>query len=173
MHKKGDIVHLIGFSGTWEVMQGADTDGEVTIKDKDGKGWFYVPKDFVIGAKKPMAPPMSTETKVFTNQSIQKEETHMNNANNRQVALVTLIDTDAGLKPELAMIKHFDTVVFDGDVDNMKMKLVMDNDMAGILAKHNEKRGKEIDLKLRQSSGQELKLLPVELSDLKWVIDVK
>lgn len=185
--KKGDKVTIRGYSGTWDVVMGADSDGEVAIQDKNGKGWFYVENKEIssknggetikpLPTLNPLTPtsnPWETSPKQFVFHDISKETKEDNTMSNRQVATVTLIDTDAGLKPELALVKNFGTVVFDGSVENMKMKLVMDNDMAAILAKHNEKRAKEVDLNIRKATGQELKLMPIELSDLKWVIDAK
>lgn len=183
--KKGDKVHIRGFSGSWTVVIPEDSDGEIGIQSKDESGWFYVSVNEVTLCAKEAVDASSLTDKVapnpfvltssehsvtFENQSV--ENTSMNaSLANRQVAVVTLIDPDAGLKPELALVKKFGTVVFDGSVENLKMKLVMDNDMGAILAKHNEKRAKEIDLGIRKATGQELKLQPVELCDLQWVID--
>lgn len=188
--KKGDKVTIRGYSGTWDVVMGADSDGEVAIQDKNGKGWFYVDNKEIVSKNggetvkplpklEPLTPTSNPwaisgdSSKQFVFHDISKETKEDNIMSNRQVATVTLIDTDAGLKPELALVKNFGTVVFDGSIENMKMKLVMDNDMSAILAKHNEKRAKEIDLSIRKATGQELKLMPIELSDLKWVIDAK
>lgn len=189
---KGQKVHIRGFRGEWTVVIPEDSDGEVGIQSKDESGWFYVNASDIItctsgtlgnqsstivvstpqGESHSLFVPTS-ETKPFTfeNQSMENTDMNASAQATRRVAMVTLIDPDAGLKPELALVKKFGTVVYDGSVDNLKMKLVMDNDMAAILAKHNEKRGKEIDLAIRKATGQELKLQPVELSDLQWVID--
>lgn len=188
---KGQKVHIRGFRGEWTVVIPEDSEGEVGIQSKDEAGWFYVNASDIIVCTEGLGNQSSTlvvstpqgesspffvnsaETKSFTFENQSMENTDMNTSAQatRRVAVVTLIDPDAGLKPELALVKKFGTVVYDGSVDNLKMKLVMDNDMAAILAKHNEKRGKEIDLAIRKATGQELKLQPVELSDLQWVID--
>lgn len=188
---KGQKVLIRGFRGEWTVVIPEDSDGEVGIQSKDESGWFYVNASdvivctnglgnqsdtLVVSTPQGESSPFfvnSAETKTFTfeNQSMENTDMNASAQATRRVAMVTLIDPDAGLKPELALVKKFGTVVYDGSVDNLKMKLVMDNDMAGILAKHNAKRGAEIDLAIRKATGQELKLQPVELSDLQWVID--
>lgn len=191
--KANQKVTIKGYSGIWEVQDGTpDRDNEIGIWDREHKGWFYVDADDVMAEPKcgeaaalatfdlesykgatpkarlvsQMGKPLNTqETPTF---NLNTEVS--NNMSTRNVVTVTLIDKDAGLKPELALVKSFGTQVADGSQADLQMKLVMDNDMPAILAKHNAKRVKEIDLDIRQRTGNEVNLQPVELNQLTWVI---
>lgn len=100
------------------------------------------------------------------NVSKQNEESNMS----KQVQLVNikLFDDDAGLKPEDRIVSYhtnFATVAdtTQSTICNALLKL----DIAGDIAKHNEKRAKTVDLHVLKNTGNKVFLQPIEFDDLR------
>lgn len=101
-----------------------------------------------------------------------KETETMNEAQaSRSVVNVTLIDTDAGLKPENSVVANLGQfVVENSNYDHVKQRILMDTklDIAGKLAEHNKMRETTVDLEVLKRTGNKVKLQPVEIFQLEW-----
>lgn len=169
--KDGSSVRVAGRSDVYIVRNGmVDSDGEISIYDipnMNGGNWSYVDHDLVTSAEQPNHANPCTGEAINSNQ-----ETGINTMANtaRSIVHVVLIDQDAGLDPSKAMVKDFGQHILQGSQDDLKMELVMNNNMESILNAHNIVRSKEIDLDILGRTGNEVKLLPRKLGELTWKI---
>lgn len=175
----------------WTVVRGEpDGDGDILVKGPDGLQRYAkadlcqealsVPLpsgDILKNHRCPMyvseAPQPISQEPAPAAQPTQPKGNDIMSSVSRTVVSVSLLDQDAGLKPELALVADLgEHVVENNNVDSLKQKLLMDPKMAVAdkLAAHNEKRGKETDLDILKRTGNKVKLQPVEIHELTWSI---
>lgn len=172
----GARVHLAGRNGTFYVRTGRpDSDHEIKVYDRperDHGDWSYIHVSQVSLADQPsVACPHNAEpcTGEAINSNQEAGTSAMSNTA-RSIVHVVLIDQDAGLDPTKALVKDFGQHVLQGSQEDLKMELVMNNNMESILNAHNIVRSKEIDLDILNRTGNEVKLLPRKLGELTWKI---
>lgn len=99
----------------------------------------------------------------------QQEESNMSNAN-RRVVNVKLLDNDSGLPVENALVAQFDNIVTEDSNDVVVQEILLNKNIADAIAKHNQKRVEQTDLEILNRTGNDVKLRPVKLKDLTWVV---
>ncbi|AHK11926.1 hypothetical protein CHOED_066 [Vibrio phage CHOED] len=169
----GDMVIVKGVATPLKVRTARrDGDGEIKVYNRDETDWHYVKESDCqlvpsaqhasIGAAYASSQPTNSN----------QEGTAIMANTTRSIVKVVLIDQDAGLEPSKALVKDFGEHVLEGSQEDLKMQIVMSNNMESLLRAHNEMRGKEIDLDIRQRTGNEVKLAPRKLHELTWKIGV-
>jgi hypothetical protein len=103
-----------------------------------------------------------------TNQQI-KGDLNMSNTQ-RRVVNVVLIDPDQGLPVEHSQVHDFGQIVTEDDDATTIQELIMTGDVQAKLDIHNKVRSEQIDLDILRRTGNEVKLQPVKLKNLKWII---
>jgi hypothetical protein len=89
---------------------------------------------------------------------------------NRRTVRIELIDNDAGLDVEHALVAAYDNIMTEDDDATTIQELIMNRDIARKLREHNERRGQQVDLDVLKRTGNSVMLQPVKLKDLTWVI---
>lgn len=89
----------------------------------------------------------------------------------RNVVDIVLIDQDANLPVEKALVKKFKNVITEDNDQVTLMQLVVDQDIKGIIEKHNEVRKDTINQTVLERTGKEVGLRPITLKDLTWKIN--
>jgi hypothetical protein len=98
----------------------------------------------------------------------QEEEVIMSR---RRVVKVLLIDNDKGLDVKDAVVAQFDDVVTEDDDGTTIREILINNPgIAEDIAQHNLKRADQVDLEILNRTGNEVKLRPIKLKDLDWVV---
>lgn len=165
----GDRVHLEGRPGVYIVKDGRqDSDDDIKVydaPDRDHGSWSFR----YIGKVTPATTPVEAVASQLNSTPNQEGNTTMANTA-RSIVKVVLIDQDAGLDPSKALVKDFGEHVLEGPQEDLKMEIVMGANMESILRAHNEMRAKEVDLDIRQRTGNEVKLTPRKLGELTWKI---
>lgn len=96
-----------------------------------------------------------------------QEENNMNNS--RRVVTVQLIDDDTALEVKNSVVATF--IVVTEDPDNITIQeLILNEDIKGKLETHNNKRKTTQNLDILERTGSDVKLRPVKLKDLRWVV---
>lgn len=178
---RGSHVNVRGRTGVFIVREGRpDSDNEIKVYDvaeSSNGDWSYVHTSHVsfaeplAGAAVPQAVPLKVRGAAAPQPTNSNQEGNTIMANvARSIVKVVLIDADAGLDAAKALVKDFGQHVLEGSQEDLKMEIVMGNNMESILRAHNEMRAKELDLAIRSQSGQEVKLLPRKLGELTWKI---
>ena len=88
----------------------------------------------------------------------------------RRTVTVQLIDPDKGLDVAEALVKDFGLVVTEDDDATTIQDLILEHDVAGAIADHNKKRAGLVNLDIKNRTGNEVKLDPVKLKQLKFII---
>lgn len=91
-------------------------------------------------------------------------------ATQRRVVNVVLIDPDQGLPVEYSQVHDFGQIVTEDDDATTIQELIMTGDVQAKLDIHNKVRSEQIDLDILRRTGNEVKLQPVKLKNLKWII---
>lgn len=97
-----------------------------------------------------------------------KEESNM--TIQRKVVNVKLIDDDAGLPVDLALVYDFGDHVVEDSEEVVIREIIMTHDLREILADHNANRVEQVNIELQQRTGNTVNLLPVVLKQLRWII---
>ncbi len=97
-----------------------------------------------------------------------KEESNM--SIQRKVVNVKLIDNDQGLDIQYALVHDFGEIVTEDDNATTIQELILNNDVADLLAIHNEIRRDQVDLEILQRTGNSVNLRDKKLKDLTWII---
>jgi hypothetical protein len=105
--------------------------------------------------------------KMLENLIKQQEEVNMS-TQVRRMAKVILIDEDKGLHTKHSLVANFGEILTDLQEQALIRKVIMDNDLKSILAKHNETRIEQTDLEVLQRTGNVVSLREVELENLTW-----
>ncbi|AUG88454.1 hypothetical protein PQC39_gp090 [Vibrio phage Vp_R1] len=88
-----------------------------------------------------------------------------------RIVKVSIVDNSAGLKNDAdRLVASFKNVVTTKTDEQVKMEILMGQDVASKLKAHNEKREKLVDEDILNRTGNEVNLRPVELHDLTWLI---
>lgn len=103
-----------------------------------------------------------------TNQQ-SKGDLNMSNTQ-RRVVNVVLIDPDQGLPVEHSQVHDFGQIVTEDDDATTIQELIMTGDVQAKLDIHNKVRSEQTDLDILRRTGNEVKLQPVKLKNLKWII---
>lgn len=165
----GAMVLVGGVGSPRKVKDGVmDCDGEIKVWNYDESDWFYYAADICELADEPK----TGNCAAHSNQAIKSEGTVAMANTSRSIVKVVLIDEDAGLDPSKALVKDFGEHVLEGSQEDLKMQIVMSNNIESVLRAHNEMRAKETDLDIRQRTGNEVKLQPRKLHELTWKIGV-
>lgn len=98
--------------------------------------------------------------------SNQKEETKMTQLNRKQVT-VTLIDNDANLPANKAIVFTKD-IISDGNKEDIIREVLFSENIVEALFAHNKIRKTIVDEGILERVGNEVKLRAVELKDLTW-----
>lgn len=85
----------------------------------------------------------------------------------RAMVSVILVDEDANLPDEKALVHKFKNVITSDDIPTLQLQLTADADMTGIIAKHNAIRAEHT---WTNDLGVDIKLKPIKLKDLTWKI---
>ncbi|UOX40263.1 hypothetical protein [Vibrio phage PhiImVa-1] len=91
-------------------------------------------------------------------------------ANTRRTVRIELIDNDAGLDVQHALVAAYDNIMTEDDDATTIQELIMTKDIARKLREHNERRAAQVDLDVLKRTGNEVMLQPVKLKDLTWVV---
>lgn len=112
-----------------------------------------------------------TLAKVMIDLTKQTEEKQtMSNKTNRRVLNIQLLDNDAGLPVEHALVAEFNGVVTEDNDQTTLQEIISTGEVAERIKVHNEVRSKQLDLAILKSTGQKINLLPIKLKDLTWNI---
>lgn len=169
----GAMIHVDGLSGIRKVKWGIpDSDREIKVYNESESDWQYIRVSRCSLAHQNVAPTMAEPCTGEAINSNQEAGISTMANTQRSIVKVVLIDQDAGLDPSKAMVKDFGQHVLQGTQEDLKMELVMNNNMESILNAHNIVRSKEIDLDILGRTGNEVKLLPRKLGELTWKIGV-
>lgn len=98
-----------------------------------------------------------------------EEKQTMSNAN-RRVVNVKLLDNDSGLPVELSLVAQFSNIVTEDSNEVVVQEILLNKNIADTIAKHNQERVKQTDLEVLKRTGNDVKLRPVKLKDLTWVV---
>ncbi|WPH64772.1 hypothetical protein [Vibrio phage vB_VpaP_SJSY21] len=114
-------------------------------------------------------------TPCFDKQFYDCEDTIVNekeeSENMTRIVKVSIVDNSAGLKNDAdRLVASFKNIVTTKTDEQVKMEILMGQDVASKLKAHNEKREKLVDEDILNRTGNEVNLRPVELHDLTWLI---
>lgn len=98
----------------------------------------------------------------------QQEENIMSTS--RRVVTVMLMDDDKGLDVSDSLVCKFKNIVTEDSDNTVIQEVIMDNDIAAAINKHNNIRLQTVDVDILQRTGNEVKLRPVKLKNLRWVV---
>lgn len=166
----GEIIRIEGVVGTREVKYGVkDSDGEIKVWNQQKTDWNYFDANrCTLASETPVA-----ACGCGTNQATSSEGTAtMADKVSRSVVRVHLVDEDKGLDVSKALVADFGTHIMEGSREELIQEILMDAD-ANVQSKiraHNAVRAKEVDLDIRQRTGNEVKLQEVKLKDLTWKV---
>lgn len=88
----------------------------------------------------------------------------------RRIVTVELIDNDAGLPVEHSVVEVFNNIVTEDDDNTTIQELLMTKPVEMKLKAHNKLRSETVNEDILNRTGQEVKLRPVKLKDLTWVV---
>lgn len=169
----GADIRIDGVNGTREVKDGrADADNEIKVWNSNKTDWNYFDADRCKLAEPKCSPQaVCGEAQSHSNQSSDTGTAAMAKTT-RSLVRVVLIDEDAGLDVSKALVKDFGTFVQEGSQEELIREVLMDTDqnVESALRAHNAVRAKEVDLDIRQRTGNEVKLQAVKLKDLTWKV---
>lgn len=124
--------------------------------NNEGRGWLKI-------SDLPTA--TSEEDFIYIKQN---EENIMSTT--RRVVTVMLMDDDKGLDVADSLVCKFKNIVTEDSDNTVIQEVIMDNDISSALSKHNTKRQQTVDVDILQRTGNEVKLRPVKLKNLRWVV---
>ena len=89
----------------------------------------------------------------------------------RKVVKVELFDNDAGLPVENSLVFYKADVITEDSDSVTVQEIIASGEIAKLITKHNELRGKTTDLEVQKRTGQSVKLQPIKLKNLVWKVD--
>lgn len=110
------------------------------------------------------------ETQDNTNVNSNKEENTMTTQNTRTLYTVILMDNDQNLPVEHSLVAKFKNILSEESTEVIIQEILMNEDVKGLLEKHNEKRSKTVNQKILERTGSEVMLQPVKIKDLQWQV---
>lgn len=97
----------------------------------------------------------------------QKEESKMSN---RRVVNIQLLDNDKGLPVEFSLVGSWDGVVTEDSDAITVQEIISTGEVVKLIDQHNTIRKGEVNLDILNRTGNEVKLRPIKLKDLTWVV---
>lgn len=96
----------------------------------------------------------------------------MSNTNELNVITVILLDQDKNLDPKHSVVAKFDDVIVKEGTDPQMilLELSVENDVKGLLAKHNVKRAELFNKAAQERHGNKVALEPITIRDVKVII---
>lgn len=88
----------------------------------------------------------------------------------RRTVRIELIDNDAGLDVQHALVAAYDNIMTEDDDATTIQELIMNRDIARKLREHNAIREAQVDLDILKNTGNSVNLRPVKLKDLTWIV---
>lgn len=173
--------HIPSSSDVKVIRANQDSDGDIIVENVKTKKQFYCkPHELQDEGPVPTAVPAapkydtsvltSSNTECFVTPNETKGNTEMTNTT-RSTVEVILLDNDAGLKPEDALVANLGShVIENGNTTHLQQKLLMDVklNVAEKLSAHNAKREKTVDLDILKRTGNEVTLRPIEIHEIEW-----
>lgn len=86
----------------------------------------------------------------------------------RKVVTLELIDDCKGLPVEQSLVATFGNIMTEDDMNTTIQEVIMTKDVAAHIEDHNKERVEVINQEILQRTGQEVKLQPIKLKDLRW-----
>jgi len=102
----------------------------------------------------------------------QQEETIMSTNTQRKTVTVNLIDRDSALDEKFALVATFGEFTTSKSPEALIRSIIIDpkNDVAKLIAEHNEVRVKQTNKEIMERTGNKVTLEAIEESDLHWEI---
>lgn len=141
------------------LLQEYSGDTWVGIKEHRNKNLVVVPKAIFEQSQTITATPTTNGTNTMSN-TIQA----------RRTVRIELIDNDAGLDVQHALVAAYDNVITEDDDATTIQELIMNRDIARKLREHNTIREAQVDLDVLKRTGNTVHLQPVKLKDLTWIV---
>lgn len=88
----------------------------------------------------------------------------------RTVMTLVLIDEDQNLPVENSLVHKFEDILTEDSVEVTIQQILVDNDIKGILSKHNRTRVSTIDKSILKRTGNKVYLDPITIKDLSWKV---
>lgn len=106
---------------------------------------------------------------------VNKEVSNLNNKGEvnmtqRKLVTVNLWDDDNALDVEHSLVHSFTNVLTEDDGTTIIQQLIVDQDVKGVIEKHNAKRIKQVNKDIQNRTGKKVNLEPVKLKHLRWEI---
>ncbi|CAH9013693.1 conserved hypothetical protein [Vibrio phage 501E54-1] len=94
------------------------------------------------------------------------------NGNGLDLVTVILMDEDKDLEGKQAIVAKFEDIVLESGMtdSDLMLALALEHDVAGALKDHNEKRSEVTSKSMLARHGNEVKLQPVTIRDLKVIV---
>ena len=92
------------------------------------------------------------------------------NMTQRKLVTVNLWDDDGALEVEHSLVHSFTNVLTEDDQSTTIQQLIVDQDVKGVIEKHNAKRVKQVNRDIQNRTGKKVNLEPVKLKNLRWEI---
>lgn len=89
----------------------------------------------------------------------------------KSIATVILMDSHADVVEAQSVVAKFKDVVYTGDQQSLINQLLLDEDIKGAIAKHNDSvRNKTINQTTLDRTGKEVMLRPVKFNELDILV---
>lgn len=143
----------------------------IDTQERGAGGKFDLPQqEYVLGTWDSVSVPRKMNLEARNGQTkTQKEKQTMTKLNRKQVK-VTLIDNDANLPANKAIV-YSKELISDGTREDIIREVLFEGEIVEALHKHNKVRETIIDEGILQRVGNEVKLRPIELKDLDWNVE--
>lgn len=92
------------------------------------------------------------------------------NMTQRKLVTVNLWDDDKALDVEHSLVHSFTNVLTEDDGGTIIQQLIVDQDVKGVIEKHNAKRIKQVNKDIQNRTGKKVNLESVKLKHLRWEI---
>ncbi|CAH9013650.1 hypothetical protein VP424E501_P0118 [Vibrio phage 424E50-1] len=94
------------------------------------------------------------------------------NGNGLDLVTVILMDEDKDLEGKQVIVAKFEDIVLESGMtdSDLMLALALEHDVAGALKKHNEMRNGVVSKSMLARHGNEVKLQPVTIRDLKVIV---
>jgi len=144
------------------------------IKERDGS--ICIHKITCCGTRSETMNPVEVPSSFWQTPYEYKSNINLNNLNNkeentmRRTININLIDDDKALPVENALVARFKNIVTEESDDVTIQELIMNEDVKGLLDKHNKVRTSIVNQDILERTGNEVKLRGVKLKNLRWEI---
>ncbi len=122
----------------------------------------------------PLTYPLSDEVVhwLTTKNTKTKQPQEGNNMSNktRSIVNVILIDEDANLPVEKALVAKYKNIITEDTTTVVIQQIMIDEDVKGAIDKHNKVRTETVNQEVLENTGNEVMLRPVTIKDLTWKV---